>query len=132
MTTLSGNITESVGIVDWEVSAFRCDTGALLATQDATTSYNLDVGVYADPCTIVCCPKTGDTWLLSSAYSLNDYVIASDPDATPHLWQCTTAGTSAGTEPVWNLSGTTTDNTVTWTYVGPLVDAVALPPRLPV
>lgn len=42
--------------------------------------------------------------------------------AATHVFVCSTAGTSgSGTEPTWNttaIGNTTTDNTVTWTYLG--------------
>jgi hypothetical protein len=56
-------------------------------------------------------------WAATTAYSLNDTVRAT-ATAQPHLYfEATTAGTSGGTEPTWNLNvgGTTTDGTVVWT-----------------
>lgn len=55
-------------------------------------------------------------WTASSTYALGDRVCGV---ATSDYWifECTTAGTSAGTEPTWvkTAGSTTTDNTVTWT-----------------
>jgi len=54
-----------------------------------------------------------DTWIVSTAYSVGDYMLSTDSD----LYICTTAGTSNSSEPTWNtISGqTTNDNTVVWT-----------------
>lgn len=35
------------------------------------------------------------------------------------------------TEPTWNLYGTTADNTVTWTYIGPIPNPVTIGPKIP-
>jgi len=55
-------------------------------------------------------------WTLNTGYSLGDFV---KPTAlNSYVYECTTAGTSAGVEPSpWNTTpdGTTNDNTVVWT-----------------
>ena len=73
-------------------------------------------------------------WAASSAYGLNQsvsyddargsWVRASDRTVAV-LFECTTAGTSGGSEPTWDTTAgnTTTDGTVTWTAR----DAVAWP-----
>jgi hypothetical protein len=50
-------------------------------------------------------------WQAATEYVLGDSLI----DANGNLQTVTTAGTSSGTEPSWNTSGTTADNGVTWT-----------------
>jgi hypothetical protein len=72
-------------------------------------------------------------WESSTSYSLGDRVLALTGNANSRglIFQCTTAGTSGGSEPTWqDASGavdadggdpcgaTTTDNTVTWTCIG--------------
>lgn len=55
-------------------------------------------------------------WAATTAYSLGDIVIPTTENS--YYYECTTAGTSSGTEPVtWDTTpgGTTSDNTVTWT-----------------
>lgn len=63
-------------------------------------------------------------WQASKAYALGDRVCrvsqTSRNNANSAVWECTTAGTSGGTEPTWPTTitaGTTTqtDGTVTWT-----------------
>jgi hypothetical protein len=56
-------------------------------------------------------------WQASYAYSLGD--IAIPVTATTHLYQCTTAGTSASSQPAWPTGGgTVTDGTAAWTDLG--------------
>lgn len=65
-------------------------------------------------------------WQNGHVYSLGALV---QPVAVPngHYFKVTTAGTSGGSEPTWNLGTTTTDNTVTWTDQGQcLYDGVPL------
>jgi hypothetical protein len=128
---LAGNITESSPITDWRVSAYQSNTGGLVNTGIFTGgNYSLNTPTLAAH-NIMLSPKVDYAWSAGKAIALNDLVVASAPDATPHLWKCTTNGTSHSAEPSWNLSGTTTDNTVTWTYVAPLVDPIAIGPKIP-
>ncbi len=54
-------------------------------------------------------------WGASTAYVLTDYVAPTTPNT--YSYECTTAGTSAGTEPIWPTIAETTvnDGTVVWT-----------------
>jgi len=60
--------------------------------------------------------KNGDTWQATTAYSAGDTVIAATANPNGTRFRCTTAGTSAGSEPSWNhtVGADTTDGTVTW------------------
>lgn len=66
---------------------------------------------------------TGTTWLLSHAYSLNNYVIpttfGSITGEQGKIFVCTTAGTSAAAEPTWPTGegATVTDGTAVFTEV---------------
>ena len=63
---------------------------------------------------------SGATWLVNTAYLVNDYVQPTTPNNN-FTYRCTTAGTShANTEPTWptTAGGTVNDGTVTWTAVG--------------
>ncbi len=67
------------------------------------------------------------TWFSLSVYHLGDYVW----DGT-HLQQVTTAGTSGGTTPTWNHSGSTTnDGSVIWTDRGAAPISVTITSVLP-
>ncbi len=54
-------------------------------------------------------------WAASTAYTTSDYVIPTT--ANGRLYKCTTAGTSAGSEPTWptTVGGTVSDGTAVWT-----------------
>ncbi len=61
-------------------------------------------------------------WAATTAYSLGDYVLRSTGQGTELgdgvFFVCTTAGTSGGSEPTWDVAAngnTTSDGTVTWT-----------------
>ena len=62
-------------------------------------------------------------WAINTAYALGAIVI---PTANNGLWyECTTAGTSAGSEPTWPIveGATVVDNTATWTCRKPTIPA---------
>lgn len=58
---------------------------------------------------------TATTWASATAYTLGDYVEPTTPN--DYIYECTTAGTSGGSEPTWGTTegGTTADGTVIWT-----------------
>jgi len=57
-------------------------------------------------------------WAASTAYILNQSIGATTPNG--HIFKCTTAGTSGGTEPTWNTASAahTNDGSVVWTEDG--------------
>lgn len=61
-------------------------------------------------------------WAASTAISLGAYrrQLAAVANASGRVFKCTTAGTTGGTEPTWNLgnNATTNDGSVVWTQVG--------------
>jgi hypothetical protein len=61
--------------------------------------------------------QKGTAWQASHAYVLGDVVVPTAGLENGFRYECTTAGTSGGSAPTWNITegGTTTDNTVTWT-----------------
>lgn len=95
---------------DWSFLPNRVDIGGDFAAGD-TNSWN---GVLDE---IVI-----DT---SVAYYTTNFT----PPIVPYL---DSYGATGGTEPIWNLLGTTTDNTITWTYVGPIPNPLVLGPKIPV
>lgn len=63
-------------------------------------------------------PSIPSTWAATTAYVLNDIVVPTDPrDSLGLQMRCTTAGTSAGTEPTWATAqaATTNDGSAVWT-----------------
>lgn len=59
--------------------------------------------------------KIQGKWTLSTAVGTTVYMVPTVGNG--HLYKCTTAGTTAGTEPTWPLTagGTVTDGTAVWT-----------------
>lgn len=57
---------------------------------------------------------TSEVWGATTAYTLTDYVEPSVPNS--HSYECSVAGTTAGTEPTWPTTNelTVVDGTVTW------------------
>ncbi len=78
------------------------------------------------------------TWVTLTAYAVGDWVKPTT--VASHAYKCTTAGTTAATEPTWGTTnnGTTTDGTVTWTcyptnyflYGGGLEDSLNIYPKV--
>ena len=72
--------------------------------------------------------KESNAWGATTATSVNDRILRSTgvgAELTTGLYmRCTTAGTTAGSEPTWNttVGSTTTDGTVTWTTMGIAVE----------
>lgn len=101
------------GEVDTEV------TGSVAA--EAHTAYtNGFLGLTYLPdtgATITPVIAVSDTWTLTTAYVAGDCILANSD-----VFQCTTAGTSSGTEPTWtgeaDIGDTIADGTVTWTNRG--------------
>jgi hypothetical protein len=65
--------------------------------------------------------NTAAVWAATTAITLGARNVAPTTQANAsrkfQVYECTTAGTTGGTEPTWNttVGGTTTDGTVTWT-----------------
>lgn len=66
-------------------------------------------------------------WAASTAYAVGDIRRATTLQASGLVFRCTTAGTSAATEPVWptDIGSTVTDNTVVWTAISPVYEDLA-------
>jgi lambda family phage minor tail protein L len=58
-------------------------------------------------------------WASATTYAVGDIVRASTLQASGLVFQCTTAGTSAASQPAWptDIGSTVVDNTVTWTAI---------------
>lgn len=58
-------------------------------------------------------------WAASTAFSVGDVRRASSSQNSGLVFECTTAGTSASSEPTWptDIGSTVTDNTVVWTAI---------------
>jgi len=90
-------------------------TADITITGMPTTGANIRLQVHNETA------KTAGNWAATTAYSLGDKVLRTTglgSEQTAGLYMvCTVAGTSGGTEPIWDttVGNTTADSTVTWT-----------------
>ena len=131
--SFSGNITESENIVSWVIRATSAISKLIAGYAESTgTTYSMDVNT-SDPCHLFIEPKIDLVWTAGRTNASGEFCIATAPDSTAHIFECTTAGDShAATEPTWNTTpaATTSDNTTTWTCVGPFASAL-IGPKMP-
>jgi lambda family phage minor tail protein L len=66
-------------------------------------------------------------WASTTAYVVGDIVRATTLQSSGLVFQCTTAGTSGSTQPVWatDIGSTVTDGTVTWTAIASTYEELA-------
>ncbi len=67
-------------------------------------------------------------WAASTAFSVGDIRRAAASQASGLWFRCTTAGTSASSEPSWptDIGSTITDNTVVWTAISSVYEDVSV------
>jgi len=67
-------------------------------------------------------------WTASTAFSVGDIRRATTSQATGLWFRCSTAGTSASSEPKWptDIGSTITDNTVVWTAISSVYEDVSV------
>ena len=67
-------------------------------------------------------------WAASTAFSVGNIRRATTSQASGLWFRCTTAGTSAGSEPSWptDIGSTITDNTVVWTAISSVYEDVSV------
>jgi hypothetical protein len=132
-TSLAGNITESLAISKWRVTAHKCADGSPQGTVTSTGgTYTLPCTT-PHPCNITCAQHVDRRWTTGLTPEVGDLWVPSNPETTPHLFECTTSGAVGGSEPTWDTTptNTTSDGSAVWTCVGPLVDPITLGPKIP-
>jgi len=74
--------------------------------------------------------KIRGKWVASTAYSSGDYIVPNT--ANGRLYKCTTAGTSAASEPTFGVvnGGTTSDGTAVWTEQTTAMEAGTFPTEI--
>ena len=105
LTDITGSI--SITADHWQFVNFN---GNVVGIQD-----NHNPIIYKGSGTFTYLVDEHTTWAASTAYVVGDLVV---PTTTSDYYlYCSTAGTSSGTEPIWNTTegSTTTDGTATWT-----------------
>jgi hypothetical protein len=117
VSVVSGNSTQMTDGATYLGSNWVVSATAAFTTTDAwlpITAPGIPSGTFIQ---FTATPTTAWPWQASYAYSLGD--IARPTAANSHLYQVTTAGTSAGTQPTWPTGGgTVTDGSAVWTDLG--------------
>ena len=138
---VAGSITESSGHESFTVRTHQLDTGALLNETTATgPSYECPccptstLTDYTGPVMVTAWPAMGGVWEASTAYAENDFCFPTDPETTPYVFECTTAGTSDSGEPTWDTTpgNTTNDGTAVWTCVDQMLQPLTNGPLIPI
>lgn len=120
-----GNRRLSTGTVPAKGIHFEVTTAG--TSGGAEPAWNTTVGGTTTDNTVTWTTRgSADTWVASTAYVVGDRVVATTAATATRqsrVFECTTAGTSGTTEPLWNVNvgGTQADNTVTWTVRSPNV-----------
>lgn len=132
---LSGTITETLGVADWNVRSYRVDDGALTASVSTNNgTFELIVDITNDvPHLITCSPEQGTPWIKEEVLAINQLRYPTDPSTTPYYYKVTIAGTTGVTEPVWaTVPGqTVVDGTVTLACVERFVQPITHSPVIP-
>ena len=89
--------------------------------QDGTLDLDTDI----IHCTIITADSdfdaTSTTWITGTAKTVGDLVVPTVPNG--HVYYCTVAGTTGGSQPAWPKNGTTiVDGSVTWIDAGANID----------
>lgn len=86
---LSGNITESLAITDWRVSAITTKDGNQSGNIITTGStYSLGTNTL-EPCSIILSPKIDSVWTTSTNYDINSTIVPSNPDTNQKIFKAT-------------------------------------------
>lgn len=129
--TITGAIDETIAADEFFVRAHRLDSGTLTAETTVTSpAINFSLTIPDVPHYVTVIPDQGVRHETGEVYSLGDKVYPSDAVTTPFYYECTTAGTSGGTEPSWTTTpaATIADGGVIWTIVGRLIQPVTHSP----
>lgn len=124
---LVGAVTLAGDPDDWIVCAFDAATHAFAGVAAVTAGgYSLSDLTAGAAYMVSARPKSGGVWQAEHGdYVMGDYVLASDPVATPYYFQASavTASPTGATEPTWPtvVDGTVVDGGVTWTNKGAMV-----------
>jgi len=103
-------------IQDLEAAVIELKAKAL-RNEFENTFLNGDSGVDANQPDGLYKTMKGTAWEASTAYSLGDIVVPTAGLENGFRYECTTAGTSGGSEPIWKTTEgeTNSDGTVVWT-----------------
>lgn len=126
------NGTDTAFILDTSTIKLDSDGGNTVSTALARQAIELDVNGYVTGFEQINDGTSGDfkiladkfsvvtpsaLWQASTAYAVGDMVRPTTPLSPIKVFECTTAGTSGGTEPTWDttVANTNADGTAVWT-----------------
>ena len=113
----SGLVDENLAITSWDVHAFSLDGTVHLITTTTGTIYQIPTTQDIEYI-ITGLPTINLIWEEGAAVTAGDYMTS---PTIGHVWIAQNTGTTkSGSEPTWNLTGTTTDNDITWNYLDEL------------
>jgi hypothetical protein len=127
--SVTGSIIESLIVTDFKVYLHGFSDGELLAS--TTTSNGLFSFTVPDiPYYCVVLPDYGSRWRQDMVVDLGKIVFPTNPSLTRFYFECTTAGLTGSSEPVWNtaIGLQTVDNTAEWTIKEGIVQPIAHAP----
>jgi hypothetical protein len=88
--SVSGAFTESLAITDWDVQITNALTGANLAS-GSTSGNSFDIACDTSaPLFATMYPHIDQVWTAETAIAVGKYVVATDLEAVPHLFQVAT------------------------------------------
>jgi len=91
----------------------------------------LGATAFTSPATVYLALGVASTWAASTAVALNAYNVPTGfaTGGTQRIFKCTTAGTTAASEPTWptTIAGTVTDGTVVWTEQTRAINSGTIP-----
>jgi len=127
--TITGPIIETLAITSWDVHLNSLDGTQHFKETTTGATYSFSSDLSNIPYVVTGIPTIDLVWTGSISVSAGQYVTSS---TTPYIWVSGGAGTTGVAEPIWNLSGTTIDNDITWIYIDELPEPKSQGPLLPV
>jgi hypothetical protein len=116
LTTAFSNLYQLIHYTD--LSDGNQDFTLYFGSAEATGERSLEATSNPGVDDIVLTPTDNlDDWAATTAYSLGARVEPTTPNT--YVYECTTAGTSSGSEPTWptTVGNTVSDGTVVWTCI---------------
>ena len=125
---ISGTISGVTGVDSWTVKGVST-SGLSCSTTTFNGAYTLNCPSL-EPYTLTAELTVNGVWRPSKDIPIGYLVVATNPDANPLIYKCTSGGTTGTTEPAFTDT-TITDGSVTWVKQKSAVDPAALGLKIP-